>query len=103
MTQLKFGVLGLPGLSRKELAELSALDLETVPAILGGLVWAGLVVDRPHAAPDRVERPGATAAVRRTLAFAALEADLAAGLSIVDERAIRRWVLEVEEDEARTK
>ena len=96
MTQAQFSVLTLIaahwGLPSAELERLSPLGGGTVRAAVAGLERAGLVVAYPQLA---VTRAGRRALARER--EPALEADLAAGLSAADERAIRRWLVQVED------
>jgi DNA-binding MarR family transcriptional regulator len=102
VSQAQFAVLTViaahPGLPAADLTSLSRFDPRTVRVAVDCLERAGLVVAR---ADGRCERLDVTEAGERALARArqpivALEADLAAGLSAADERAIRRWLVQVE-------
>jgi DNA-binding MarR family transcriptional regulator len=88
------------GLSNADLARLSLLTPQTVSVIVANLKRAKLLESRPHAVHGRIKQlaltaPAAAVLKRCKQRVAAIEADLAAGLSASEERALRRFLVRV--------
>jgi DNA-binding MarR family transcriptional regulator len=104
VTQPQFLVLTMvaayPGLSNADLARLSLLTPQTVSVIVANLKRAKLLESRPHAVHGRIKQLALTAQAAAVLKrcrqrVAAIEADLARGLSAVEERSLRRFLVRV--------
>ncbi len=104
VTPPQFAVLTMlaacPGHSNADLARLALLTPQTVSVIVANLVRDGSVVRRPHAIHGRIQHLDLTRSGRGLLATCrervhAIEAHLIRGLSTVEERAIRRWLVRV--------
>jgi DNA-binding MarR family transcriptional regulator len=104
VTQPQFAVLTMvaayPGLSNADLARLSLLTPQTVSVIVANLKRSGALASRPHAVHGRIRHLALTAAGENILArckerVEVLENELAAGLSVKDQQAIRRWLVQV--------
>ncbi len=94
-----------PGLSSADLARLSLLTPPTVSVIVGNLKRSGALVSRPHAVHGRIQQLEVTAAGKKLLArckrrVEGVEAQIAAGLTPAEERAIRRWLVRVATERA---
>lgn len=86
-----------PGLSSADLARVSLLTPATIAGIVANLKRAGAVTARSHPVHGRVLQLAPTAKGKALLARCkrrvyALEADLSAGMSEADEKAVRRWL-----------
>ncbi len=95
-----------PGLSNADLPRLSLLTPQTVSVIVANLKRSGLLASRPHAVHGRIRhlavtKAGAAVLARCKARVAVLEQDIAAGLSPVAERALRRWLVRVATDGGR--
>jgi len=104
VTPPQFAVLTMlaayPGVSSADLARLSFLTPPTVSVIVANLEHSGAVARRPHQVHGRIQHVDVTEAGRKLLArcrerVQVLERQLAAGLSVRDELAIRRWLVKV--------
>jgi DNA-binding MarR family transcriptional regulator len=104
VTLPQFAVLTMlaayPGLSNADLARLSLLTPQTVSVIVANLKRSGALASRPHAVHGRIRQLALTQSGEDILArckrrVAAIEAELAAGLSENEQRAIRRWLVRV--------
>ncbi len=104
VTQPQFVVLTMvgayPGLSNADAARLALLTPQTVNAIVALLKRTGQIASRPHPVHGRIQQLTLTAAGKKTLGFcrarvAAVEAEMAAGLSAEHEKAIRRWLVRI--------
>ena len=104
VTPPQFAVLTMlaayPGLSGADLARLAVLTPQTVSVIVANLARAGALERRRHAVHGRIMQLELTAHGRALLAQArrrvhAVEAELTAGLSAAEERAVRRWLVGV--------
>jgi DNA-binding MarR family transcriptional regulator len=89
-----------PGLSNADLARLALLTPQTVNAIVTLLRRAGMIASRPHPVHGRIRQLDLTAAGRKTLALcrsrvSTVEAEIAAGLSPEQDKALRRWLVRV--------
>ena len=89
-----------PGLSSADLARLSLLTPATVAGIVANLKRDGAMTARPHPVHGRILQLALTAKGKAQLARCkrrvyALEADLTAGMSEAEERAVRRWLARV--------
>ncbi|MBW8908040.1 MAG: MarR family transcriptional regulator [Mesorhizobium sp.] len=109
VTQAQFAALTMisayPGLSNADLARLAVLTPQTVSVIVGNLEKAGSLVRTPHAIHGRIQHLDLSDSGRALLKKCRervyrLEGDLAAGLSAADERAVRRWLVNVAAAEA---
>ena len=94
-----------PGLSSADLARLSLLTPPTVALIVANLKRAGSIASRPHPVHGRIRQLALTEAGAALLArckrrVAAVEGELARGLSPAEETAIRRWLVRVAIDRA---
>ena len=93
-------IAAYPGLSSADLARLSLLTPPTVAVIVGNLKRSGALASRPHAVHRRIQQLEITAAGKDLLGrckrrVQAVEAQIAAGLTPAEERAIRRWLVRV--------
>jgi DNA-binding MarR family transcriptional regulator len=104
LTPPQFAVLTMvaayPGLSNADLARLSLLTPQTVSVIVANLKRSGALTSRPHAVHGRIRHLDLTRAGEELLArskrfVAAIEGELAAGLSPRDEQTIRQWLVRV--------
>ncbi len=101
VTPPQFAVLTMlaayPGVSGADLARLALLTPQTVSVIVANLERAGALARRRHAVHGRILRLELTAHGRALLEQArakvhVLEAELGAGLSDAEARAVRRWL-----------
>ena len=86
-----------PSLSSADLARLSLLTPATVAGIVANLKRDGAVTARSHPIHGRILQLELTARGKALIArckrrVTALEADLTAGMSEAEERAVRRWL-----------
>ena len=102
VTTAQFAVLTMldayPQASGADVARLALLTPQTVHGITGSLRRAGLVEAAPSANHGRIQTLTLTTAGQELLAtckarVAALEQDLAAGLTDGEEEVIRRWLV----------
>jgi DNA-binding MarR family transcriptional regulator len=98
-------VAAYPGLSNADLARLSLLTPQTVSVIVANLKRSGALASRPHAVHGRIRQLALTQTGEDILArckrrVGAIEAELAAGLSGNEQRAIRQWLVRVAIDNA---
>ena len=102
VTTAQFAVLTMldayPQASGADVARLALLTPQTVHGITGNLRRAGLVEAAPSAVHGRIQTLALTTAGQELLStckarVAALEQDLAAGLTAGEEDVIRRWLV----------
>lgn len=89
-----------PGASGAELARLSLLTPQTMSVIVANLEKAGWVQRRPHPQHGRIQLIEISAEGRKRLAqckaaVAPVEASLLDGLGEREEKAVRRWLVQV--------
>lgn len=104
VTLPQFSVLTMlaayPGHSNADLARLALLTPQTVSVIVANLEKAGSVSRQPHVVHGRIQHLDLTDRGRALLARArarvhAMEQELVRGLSVDDERAVRRWLVRI--------
>jgi DNA-binding MarR family transcriptional regulator len=87
-----------PGISNADLARIAFLAPPTVSLIAANLERAGALARRAHATHGRIRHLDVTPSGKRLLARCrrrvhAIDAELAAMLRPVEERAVRRWLV----------
>lgn len=104
VTPPQYSVLSMlnayPGLSNADLARLSLWTPQTVSFIVANLLKVGALERRPHAVHGRIQHLELSEGGKQLLADSQLrvkgvEGDLVSGLGTSDERAIRRWLVQV--------
>lgn len=104
LTLPQFSVLTMlaayPGASSADLAKLSLLTPQTMSVIVGNLERAGAVSRRPHQAHGRIQiieitKVGLALLGRCRSATQAAEKALLAHVTGGDEKAVRRWLVQI--------